>query len=349
MPISGIGGGRMRAAGAELFADLTPYAVIGFVEVIKHLSVFQKAFRLVLEEIRRQKPSAIVLIDYPGFNLRLARRIKKDFPEVKIIYYISPQIWAWGKKRMALIKQVVDKMLVVFDFEEKLYRDNNVDVEFVGHPLTESVQARVDSRILGQAGFSPQDKIIALLPGSREGEVQRLLPAMLKSAQLLNRSMPEIRFALLKSPNISGGQITKIISACQNPPVRIIDPDMHDILSACSFAWVCSGTATLETAIRQVPMLIVYKTSFPTWFISRMLIKLPYIGLVNVVAGKQIVPELIQYKVRADNIVAITLEFFSSGKIEQTKKELASLRRKLGTWEASKKAADSILRVITTE
>lgn len=347
--ISGIGSKKMRQAGVNIFADLSPYAVIGFIEIIKHISIFKNIFELTLQKIKNLQPQAVILIDFPGFNLRLARRIKKDFPHTKVIYYISPQVWAWGKKRIGLIKKVVDKMIVVFEFEKQLYQANGIDAEFVGHPLLEKVKCKAKKdEILTKLKFMPQDRIIALLPGSRQGEVKKILPVMLKSAGRFLAKMPDTKFMLLRAANIKEDLIGNILRKYPDLNITVYDKNRYDALGICSFAWVCSGTATLETAILAIPMLIVYKTSLFTWFISKILIKLPYIGLVNVVAGEKIVSEFVQYEATPKNIVKCTLEFFLKSKKAQDdfRQKLNMVREKLGTDDANEKAAEVILEVI---
>jgi len=347
--ISGIGSEKMRRAGVETFADLTQYAVIGFIEVIKHLSVFKSVFQTVLTHIARDKPQAVVLIDFPGFNLRLAKRIKKDFPSIKVIYYISPQVWAWGKNRIKLIKRIVDKMIVVFEFERRLYRQKGVDAEFVGHPLLELPMATEEKgRTPLPTGVSAQDHIISLLPGSRETEVKKILPLLLQAADLLSRENKRIGFILFKAQNIKGPLIGKLTQPYRHLPLYITEEEALRSLPLSSFAWVCSGTATLETAIAGVPMLIVYKTSFFTWIISRLLIGLPYIGLVNIVAGKKIIPEFIQYQATPRNIFKETMNFLNGKKEDRDslKEKLRSVREKLGSSAASHNAAQLILKLI---
>ncbi len=347
--ISGIGGPQMRKAGVETFADLTQYAVIGFVEVLKHFPIFKHTFELTIQQIKKEQPQAVILIDYPGFNLRLAKRIKQDIPKVKIIYYISPQIWAWGKKRIDLIKKTIDKLLVVFKFEETLYKKNGVDAEFVGHPLLEKFNTlRGKNAVLNSMNLSDKDKIICLLPGSRVNEVKKLLPVMLKAAKRLQEKIPEIKFLLIRSLNINPKLIKQITGRYPELNLQIIDKNTYDFINVSAFAWVCSGTATLETAILGIPMLVVYKTSFFTWFISRLLIELPYIGLVNVVAGKKIIPEFIQYQANPAKLVKASLGFFKSSRQEQDniKQELSKVRENLGTSDANKNAAKAIAALI---
>lgn len=347
--ISGIGSIQMQNAGVEIFADLTQYAVIGFLEVLKHFGEFKRIFNKTIEYIKKNSPQVIVLIDFPGFNLRLAKQIKKDSPQTKIIYYISPQIWAWGQKRIELIKKVVDKMIVVFEFEYKLYKQKGVDVEFVGHPLLERIPF-LEKNESSEKGLHNADynRTIALLPGSREIEVKRILPIMLKSARVFLRKMPKTNFIILKASNIKTELVRNLINKYNNLSIRIIDKHQYESLSQSCFAWVCSGTATLETAIITIPMLVIYKTSFLTWLISKCLIKLPYIGLVNIAAGEKVVPEFIQYQAVPKNIVQYTLAYFRSDNLKKVslRQKLARIREKLGSSKANENAAKIILTLL---
>lgn len=347
--ISGIGGPQMRKAGVKTFDDLTQYAVIGFIEVLRHFHIFKKTFELALSTIKKEQPTAVILIDYPGFNLRLAKRIKQDIPNTKIVYYISPQIWAWGKKRIKLIKQIVDKLLVVFKFEEILYKENGINAEFVGHPLLEKFEKiREKKLILQDMNLSNTDKVLSILPGSRLNEVKKLLPVMLKAAQELQDKMPTIKFLLIQASNINSELIHQEIQQYPQLNLKIINKNTYESINISSFAWVCSGTATLETAILGIPMLVVYKTSFLTWLVSKVLIEVPFIGLVNVVAGKKIVPEFIQYQATPGNLLTASVDFFnlSAKKQYAIKQELAKVKLNLGTSNANKNAAKAIAALL---
>ncbi|MCP4649326.1 MAG: lipid-A-disaccharide synthase [PVC group bacterium] len=349
LKISGIGSKQMSQAGVKIFADLTKHAVIGFIEVLKHLKIYKQIFEMTIRKVKETKPKAIILIDFPGFNLRLAKRIKKECPQVKIIYYISPQIWAWGKKRVHLIRDIVDHMIVIFEFEKKLYERNNVPVTFVGHPLTDTVKnTQSKSLLLKKLSYTEKDLIIGLLPGSREVEIKRILPVMLKSAQLFAQKMPQTKFILIKSPNIKDELINELLHKYPVENIQVIKENNYNFLSVCFFAWVCSGTATLETAILGIPMAIVYKTSLFTWCISKFLIKLPFIGLINVVAEEKIVEEFIQFQATPKNITECSLRFFQQNRKsrDQLILQLTAAKLKLGSSGANKNAARTIASLI---
>ncbi len=344
--IAGIGGQRMREAGAKLLFDISELSIIGFTDVLANLRKIKKVFNSLLDAIDERPPDAIVLVDYPGFNLKLAREIKKR--QIPVIYYISPQVWAWWKGRIKTIRRFVDKMIVVFKFEETLYRDFGVDVSFVGHPLLDTAYpATLREDFLNKIGLSPQRQTIGLVPGSRKMEVERILPILLESARLIKEKSPDTQFALLKAPGLPGEVFSNVIARSaatkQSPPVALYENQTYDFLNACDFALVASGTATLETAIMQKPMVVVYKVSFPNWLIARLLIKLPFIGLVNVVAGKKIVPEFVQYKAKPRLIAEKVLEILGNqGELAQIKSQLKTVRQNLGAPGASQRAAEII-------
>ena len=345
LEVCGIGGERMRQAGAQLYFDTSFLSIIGFTDVLKNLKKIKRLFSSLLEKIDADPPEACVLVDYPGFNLKLARELKKR--KIPVIYYISPQIWAWWKGRIKTIKQVVDKMIVVFKFEEALYRDNGVDVSFVGHPLLDIASPTASrEEFLNKVGLSSQNKTIGLVPGSRKTEVERILPILLESARLIKQKLPQTQFALLKAPGIAY-HLYKTKMKKFDLPLVLCENQTYDFLKPCDFVLVASGTATLETAIMEKPMLIVYKVSFLNWLIARLLIRLPFIGLVNVVAGKKIVPEFIQYRADPKLIAEAAIETLNNqGKLAKIKAELQNVRASLGNPGASERAAEIILKII---
>lgn len=344
----GIGGRMMCQAGIKLFEDITLRAVTGFFEVLHHLREFRRIFHLTLKKLDELSPDAIILVDYPGFNLRLAKAAKKK--NLKVIYYISPQVWAWDKNRIHFIKRYVDKMLVFFDFEERIYKDIGMDVSFVGHPLIDIVKGNTETRL--QPTHHPPDFVgplqrpetrIALLPGSRYNEVKKHLPIMLKSAVLIYNKLPNAKFILFKYPNLALDSIVSSIPQC----LTIIEDDIYEALSSSDLAIVSSGTATLESAILGVPMIIIYKTSFLSYLIGRCVVKIQDIGLVNIVAGKRIVPELIQYNAIPERIAKEALRILQDKERQGIiRKELAEVKLKLGFPGASSRAAYEVLKFL---
>ncbi len=345
---SGLGGPRMRSLGVTLYEDLTQIAVVGFWEVLKHYKKFKKTFDLILAKIDEVKPSVLILVDYPGFNLRLAAAAKKRHPSLKIIYYISPQVWAWKASRVKLIKRCVDKMLVLFEFEKKFYARFGMDVTFVGHPLIDEINVKTPRKeFLESLGFEEHKLTIALLPGSRLKEVTGHLPVMLKTAQLLNKELPRVQFFVLRAPSIPKELIQKQIRQFPDIIIKVIEDQNHDAVRASNACLVASGTATLETAILQTPMIVIYKTSFLTWLLAKFFIKIPYIGLVNVIAGKRIVPEYLQYEATPKKILRELKNILvSEEKVRIIKEELEKVKESLGPPGASRRAAEEILKII---
>lgn len=339
---SGLGGEKLKAQGVNLYFDITALAVVGFFEVLKNLQKFRAIFKQVLAEADKDKPDLAILVDYPGFNIRLAEELK--IRNIPIIYYISPQVWAWGAKRVETIKRLVSRIIVVFKFEEELYRKNNVPVSFVGHPLLDIVRPDTSKEeLFFRFGLDPKKITIALLPGSREIEVTTLLPIMLKSAELILEGLPQAQFLLLRSPCVKEEIFKKILSG-RKLPVCLISDMAYSAIASSDFALVASGTATLETAILGVPMAIVYKVSFLTWAYIRMLIKIPYIGLVNVVKQEKFIAEFIQYDARPQKIAAYAAGVLNNPqRLAAIKEGLSAVGKSLGEKGASLRAA----RIIT--
>jgi len=345
---SGLGGELMQKNGVELYANLTRHAVVGFWEAFKHLSFFKQNFDLILEKITETRALAVILVDYPGFNLRLAREIKRRGIKTKIIYYISPQVWAWKESRVELIKKIVDKMLVILPFEKEFYAHRGMDVEFVGHPLLDQVKAtKAPEAVLSSLGLLEKSRdTIALLPGSRQKEIERLLPAMLAAARILFKDNSLLQFILIKAPTVDQGLIERHLGTIPFP-LKVVGQDRYNALNAVEFCVVASGTATLETAILGKPMVIVYKTSLLTWSLAKGLIRLPSIGLVNVIAGKKIVPECIQFEATAQKVASqIQSLYADQAKIQTIKEELKKVKAALGSPGASRRAAQVVLEVI---
>jgi lipid-A-disaccharide synthase len=301
---------------------------------------------MFLKKVKTLKPDAVILVDYPGFNLRLAKKLKKM--NVKVIYYISPQVWAWKEKRVELIKKYTDKMLVLFRFEKDFYTKHGIDVDFVGHPLLDSVKVTTTKRTLFYSlGFSEHKLSIGILPGSRQREIDLLLPKMLQAAEILYKKHTNMQFLILKASTININELYKHLEG-KKLPVKIIgDLKTYDGLNACDVCMVASGTATLETAILNKPMVVVYETSLVTWWLAKLFIKIPYIGLVNVVAGKKVVPECIQYDAGPERIAQELHDIYINElRIAEIKSELIKVKQALGEPGASERAASKILECL---
>ena len=340
---SGLGGQKMKENGVEIYSDLTKIAVVGFGEVLKHYGEFKAVFQLIVKKINEIRPLAVILVDYPGFNLRLAKKIKKK--NIKVIYYISPQVWAWKKKRVYLIKKVVNQMLVLFQFEKDFYARYQIPVDFVGHPLIDNIKINSPKEsFLETLGLTNYKLTVGLLPGSREKEVERHLPMMLEAAKILHKEFPMMQFILIKAPTISGELISQHIASLAFS-LKVAEDEAYDAINACDVCMVASGTATLETAILQKPMVVIYKTSLLTWLLARLFVKIPDIGLVNVVAGKRIVPECVQFQATGEQIAKELKSIFTDElKIAEIKSELKKVKESLGPGGASERAAKAILK-----
>ena len=342
LQIFGAGGQRMKKAGVQLEVDLVQKAVVGIAEVLRNLPEFKRIFSDLVRRCKEERPDAVILIDYPGFNLRFAKVAKRL--GIRVIYYISPQVWAWGGWRIRKIRETVDQMIVVFPFEEIFYKRHGMTALYVGHPLLDLVKVNPDQEKLRcTLSLSKDATVIGLLPGSREKEVSTLLPVMLQTAHLLKKELPNLQFLLFQSPALSDALYKRFQT--DGLPVHYVLDTEYQYRNLIDFALVASGTATLENAILGKPMVILYKTSFLTYLLVRRLIQIPYIGLVNIVAGEKLVPECLQYEATPQNVAQTALRFLKdSGKMEWMKRELLQVRGKLGKEGASDRAADAILK-----
>jgi len=339
---SGLGGPRMATGGVDCYADLTTMAVVGFVEVIKHYREFKNYFDLVLRKVTETQARAVILVDYPGFNLRLAKELKKM--NVPVFYYISPQVWAWKENRVRAIRDHVERMLVLFRFEKDFYARRGVEVTFVGHPLADTVRpTRPPDETLTALGLDPKKKTIGLLPGSRMKEIEKMMPVMAEAAGILNKKYPDLQFLLIKAPSIP----TTALDSRQKhflAGLKILDHDVYNGIDACDLCMVTSGTATLETALLLKPMVVVYRTSFLTWLLARLMIKIPNIALVNVVAQKRVVPECVQFEATGKRIAAELDKMIQDPSLVGTiEKELQQVKDSLGGPGASQRAAETII------
>lgn len=348
--ILGVGGDRMKDAGVELIHHVREMAVMGFTDVVSRLPFIRKVRRDLLRLISRENPSAVILVDYPGFNLRFAGLAKKS--GTKVVYFISPQIWAWGKNRIEKIRRTVDLMLTIFRFEEDLYRSEGVDAHFVGHPLLDEMQPRDPSAIeeFRKAHCpGPGSKLLALLPGSRLHEVKRILPTMLQSVGLLRKELAALgmtlEVAVGRAPGIDTHLYEEIV---RNSGVNVgLAGDSELLMSAADAGLVKSGTATLEAALHDLPMVVVYKTGMLNYLIGRMLVKLDSISLVNIVARTKIVEELVQGQFTPSRASALLKDIFlKPGVVEELRQKYSELRKILGGKGASDRAAELILKTI---
>ena len=342
--IFGIGGDKMIEEGMNISFHINKLSFLGFAEVVKHLSFIKKVQREILKLVKMKNISTAVLIDYPGFNLSIAKKLKAL--GLKIIYYISPQIWAWGSSRIEKIRSTIDKMLVIFPFEETLYKNNNVPVEFVGHPMLERIAAHKylsKTELIKKFKLDDQKEILLLMPGSRKHEVEKIFPAEIEAAAKLSDEF-NLQVVVACAQNMNA-EIFRNLSVLKN--FTLVTENIFDFMNHSKFGIIKSGTATLEAGLHQLPMIIVYKTVWITYLIGKNLVKLESIGLVNILFGEKIIPELIQSEVNADTIYERSKTILRDKTLYQNiKDKLSGLRVKLGTEGASKRAAKIILNTL---
>ena len=326
----GMGGECMRKAGVETLVDANVMAVMGLVEVLGHLPVIVKGFNVLKRRILTDPPKLLILIDYPDFNLRLARVAKRA--GVKVLYFISPQVWAWRSGRVTGIGRVVDMMAVLFPFEVPFYRDAGIPVSFVGHPLLDMVRPATERGAAASSlGLDPGRRTVGLFPGSRKSVVKRLLPVILESAAILKARMPELQFVLPLASSLRAEDLSPYLESAR-VQVRIVSGKNHDVMSACDAAISVSGTVIMELALVGVPAVLIYKVSPLSYQIGKRVIKVPHIGICNIVAEKRLIRELIQHEAEpvpiADEIDAILND---AAYAEEMRAGLAGVRVKLGS------------------
>lgn len=345
----GVGGHRMAAEGCEILFPIEKVAFLGLAEVIAHLPFIRKMMKTLLWECLRRRPKAVVLIDYPGFNLRFAKRLRRTpgLSKTPILYYISPQVWAWHASRVPKIARLVNRMAVIFDFEALIYGKAGLKTDFVGHPLLEVVQARDSSETFRQnLGLLNDDTLLALLPGSRMQEIKRLLPLFLETYRKVKMGLPNLKAAIGCSPAVDQTIYENHIEQ-NTESIPLLYGKTYDLLAHSSVALVASGTATLEAAILGTPMVMAYKVAPLTYWIGRHLVKIPDIALVNVVAGRRVIPEFVQGEASSQRIAAELRAMLDDESRRRTMMEdLAQVRAKLGEPGASAKVASILSEMI---
>jgi len=345
----GVGGEQMRAAGCDLLADAREIAEVGIVEVIKHIPTIYRRFREVVSEAERRLPDAAVFIDFPDFNLRLAREMHKR--GVPVIYYVSPQLWAWKQGRIELVRKYVDKMLVIFPFEEKFYRERGIAAQFVGHPL-----ADLPAPAISRQQFAVEYKLdagrtwIALLPGSRRAEVSRILPTLLEAAQLLGR---EYVYLVPVASTLEPQWMSSLLRGYTGPPI-VFTSDARATLLHARTAAVASGTSTLEAALLETPFAMVYQVAPLTWALGRRLVKVDRFAMVNLIAERDVVPELVQNDFTAARFCDELQRLVPDGEARETMiSGFREVRRRLqlldAGGDASARAAKAVLAAMETQ
>jgi lipid-A-disaccharide synthase len=339
----GVGGEELERVGMKLLYHSQDLSVVGITEVFLKLRSILKAFRVLKQSLDHKKPDLVILIDFPGFNLRLAKMAHRR--GIPILYYISPQGWAWRPKRVKLIAQWVEKMIVFFPFEVPIYEAAGVDVEWVGHPLLDTVKPTLrKEEAFQQFGLDPKLTTIGLLPGSRTQEVGRLLPPLLASAHLLQKEIPGLQFIIPLAHGISRATLFPWMGNI-SIPLKVVEGWTYDVMNISELLITASGTATLEGAILGKPMVIVYKVSTPSYWIGRVLVHVDHIGLVNLVARNRIVPELLQDDANPQKIAEESLRILRDSTLSQRMIEsMAKVRQNLGEPGATQRAA----RIVTS-
>lgn len=345
LEIYGVGGDRIRRTGAREFFDLAHFHVTGFSEALKRLPQYKKAAVTILAGIEKVRPDVVVLIDNPGFNLHLAKKIHAL--GIPVVYYIAPQVWAWAPKRILKIKKYVKRVLVVFEFEKKIYEDQAIPVVWVGHPLKDLIAAsRETPDAKDKDARKKKGPVVSLLPGSRKGELKLLFLLLLRSAKLIADQFPGASFRLIKSPTLPGPLYERLLRAAK-VPVTLIESDSYAAIRGSDLAIVCSGTATLECALLGTPMIITNRGSLLTYLMAKSLCKVPYLGLPNLILGEMKMPELLQYNATPEKIADTAAAILKDDKrSSRMKEDLEKVSLKLGEPGASKRAAEEVLKVL---
>ena len=341
----GLGGRLSKDAGVDTIFDISKLALVGLAEVLKNIFTVGKVFKGILKRVDQERPCLAILVDYPGFNLRLARELKKR--SIPVVYYISPQVWAWGRDRIKIIKECVTKILVFFKFEEDLYKTYGIDAEFVGHPLLGTVKASLSkSEALKKYDFKEGSLKIVLLPGSRATEIKAIFPTMVSAAQKIKEKAPNAQFIIARYEGLPLSMYEDIIKD-SGLDIRIASGDTYNALNASDFAIVTSGTATLETAIIGTPLIITYKANLLTYIAYKLVATIPFIGIVNIIAGKEIAPEFIQYAATPQNMADTVMSIVSDkSRMAGMREELRKVKDSLGYSEASMRSARAIIKLL---
>jgi lipid-A-disaccharide synthase len=339
----GIGGSVLRQAGVRIRVDNAQIAVVGISEALAKLRILLKALKVAKEDLKGLRPDLLIVIDFPDFNLRVATAARKL--GIPVMYYIGPQIWAWRTGRVKKIKKVIDHMVVIFPFEAAFYKKRHVPVTFVGHPLLDGMMSTRPGQTKGD--LRGNSMLIGLLPGSRNEEIRRLLPTMVQVADMLGDHIPGIRFAIPVASSVDRGLVEAIAEGGRTR-FLILSDRLRDILDEATLLITASGTVTLEAAIAGTPMIIVYKVSNLSYWLAKLLVRVEYIGLANLVAGKTVVPELIQHEASAEKIAHEALQLLGDEKrLAEMRRELSCIAKSLGAPGASQRAAQVAMNLLS--
>lgn len=341
----GVGGTQMQQAGVDIQTNVSELSIVGLVEVLKHYPRLRKILNKTKNLLKQKKPDLLILIDSPDFNLPLAKTAKQC--GIKVLYYISPQIWAWRKSRIKFIQKYVDMMAVVFPFEEKFYLDAGVPVEYVGHPLTKEAKVTVDkNQFINSTGLDPNKKLIGLFPGSRVSEIENNYPVLLNSAKTLLKQIEDIQFITPIATTLSEDLIQKYISET-GIEVFTTSENIYDVINACDAIAAASGTVTLQITLMQIPFLIVYKISPTTYKIFKRIVKFSYAGIANIIAGKVISREFIQADATTENISTELNKLLTDNKyVAEMKSNMQTIKELLGDKDGSANTARLAVELI---
>ena len=341
----GLGGAHLRAAGGDLVGDYHGLAVTGLVEALRVLPMAWRMRETLVDRARADRPDAVVLIDFPDFNFRLAAALRSL--GIPVIYYICPQVWAWRRGRLRTMKAFVDRALVIFPFEEAIYRETGIPVSFVGHPLLDlAIATTPRSDLLKGAGLAPEAPTVALLPGSRRNELLAILPTIAAAVPLMAARIPNVQFVVARAPGLADDLFAPLRAIAGQFPMITMESRADDVLAASDVVVTASGTATVQTAIHERPMVVVYRVAPLTYMLGKRFVKVDTYGMANLVAGERIVPELIQEGFTPERVAAETLRYFDDAAYaERTRASLRDVRRKLGSHGASRRAAEAVLAV----
>jgi lipid-A-disaccharide synthase len=343
LDVFGLGGDHLEAEGAVLLAHVRDVAVVGLFEVLRHLRRLRGLFRSLLAEADRARPALAVLVDYPDFNLRLARKLRDR--GVPVAYYVSPQVWAWRRGRLRAIRETVAHMIVIFPFEEALYREAGVPVTFVGHPLVDLVEPAPDPAAFRRAaGLDPARPLLAVLPGSRPQEVRHNIPPLAGALRLLVARRPDVQLALALAPGLDPAVLGRSLAGL---PVVAVRGQTHALMGTATLGLVASGTATVEAAILEMPMVVVYRLSPVTYALGRPFVRVPHYAMANLIAGREVVKELIQKNFSAESVAAEALSLLDDpARRDRQKRDLGEVRQALGAPGASGRAAGVVADLI---
>ncbi|MBI2957083.1 MAG: lipid-A-disaccharide synthase [Acidobacteria bacterium] len=341
----GIGGDAMQAAGVALTEHAREIAVLGIVEVARHLPRIRRIFRRLLAEVDRRRPRFAVLIDSPDFNLRLARQLHRR--RIPIVYFVAPQVWAWRPGRLKLLRRYVTKLLCIFPFEEEFFRGHGVNADFVGHPLVDAARPSLTRKeFFARHHLDPGRPTVCLLPGSRNQEVRRHLPQLLEAARLLCRQHP-VQFTLVRASTVAPPLVEDLLRRASDVPLTLLDDTTYNALAGSDLAVISSGTATVEALLLETPMVVVYRVATPSWWVGKLLVRTPYYSMVNLLAERPLVPELIQSDFTparvASEVARLLNDPAARRRIQQ---EMAEVKKKLGPPGAIERACRALAAAV---